>query len=483
MQSGAFSKYVGRLDAVISNDPHQVSPSCQGALGETTKCNYLDYDPINHFEVVSSNYQVFPITDTVPDDPVVSQILQPYQRFLDQISDLTVLAGFAPQLAKRTPPEEGDSALGNLVATSMWLQLGVQTDFAMTNTSGIRADLNAGPVPIDELYDIFPFDNTITTMELSGVEVRELFDFVARRSQGRGCESQAQVAGVRMRLNCNGCDPKLRPDTVAACNTDSDCTSGAIGACNLSAPFMGKAGTCLVTPCAEEIYIGQETDANGKVFTCAVDDDCPEKLPQQCYVPTSTTCMGKKCGVCWLPIAPGKDGSAGTLTNVYSLSTNDYIAQGGSGFKVLQRNTTQLNTNILQRNALIDFMREGKPCGYSTALNGLPPCSVDTDCATGFVCACPSKPLQFDASSQTCISAGTTPGECGTGTGKCVRQDCRDQVALYHETSCSNAPSSDATNCQTAINACSVGGEECKYLSCVDATESALVDNRITVIR
>jgi 5'-nucleotidase / UDP-sugar diphosphatase len=488
MQSGAFSKYVGRLDAILSNDPAQASPSCQGASGETTKCNPNDYEPINGFEVVSSTYQVFPITAQVPDDPVIDNLLEPYQRELDQVSDLTVLGGFSPEGAKRTPPENGDSALGNLVSASMWLQLGVQTDFAMTNTSGIRADLNLGPVPIDELYDIFPFDNTITVMELSGVEVRELFDFVARRSQGRGCESQAQVAGVRMRLDCSTCNPKLRPDTIAGCNQDSDCSSGAIGACNLSAPLGTFAGTCLVTPCAEEIYIGQETDANGNTFSCATDADCahlnppicvlagtcpadtpnpdPPTLPQQCFVPAS--CSGK-CGVCWSPIS---------LTNDYSLATNNYIAEGGSGFIVLQENTTQLNTNILQRSALIDFMQEGKPCGYSTTLGSLPTCTKDTDCLSGFVCACPGH-SELNDTAQTC----TTTGECGEGTGQCVRQDCRDQVAQYTLTACQGVPSNDVNSCLNALNACTAGGEACKYLSCVDASEYATVDNRITVVQ
>src|SRR5208282_4152437 len=97
--------------------------------------------------------------------------------------------------------------------------------FSMTNTSGIRTDLDPGVVPIDELFNIFPFANTITTMELSGVEVRELFDFIARRSQGRGCESQGQIAGARVRLNCTGCNPFFRPDTIPTeCTQDSDCT-------------------------------------------------------------------------------------------------------------------------------------------------------------------------------------------------------------------------------------------------------------------
>ena len=104
-------------------------------------------------------------------------------------------------------------------------------------------------------------------------------------------------------------------------------------------------------------------------------------LPGQCFQPNAPA-----AGVCWAPIA---------LENDYQLATNNYIAQGGSGFRVLQRNTTQLNTNILQRDSLIDYMRQGNPCGYNKTAyadtQGLQPCSADTDCTTdGYVCACPN---------------------------------------------------------------------------------------------
>ena len=94
-------------------------------------------------------------------------------------------------------------------------------------------------------------------MELSGIEVREMFDFVARSTPARSCSSTAQIAGARVRLNCSGCSQTLRPDTGGPCESDSDCTSGAVGACDK--PNPNAPGTCAVTPCAEEIYIGQET--------------------------------------------------------------------------------------------------------------------------------------------------------------------------------------------------------------------------------
>ncbi len=96
--------------------------------------------------------------------------------------------------------------------------------------------------------------------------------------------------------------------------------------------------------------------------------------PGQCFQSNP-----KQPGICQLPVAAGASTGTsstqgagiggGTLENVYQLATNNYIAKGGSGYRVLQRNTTQLNTGILQRDSLIDYMRQGHACGYSTIYN------------------------------------------------------------------------------------------------------------------
>src|SRR5690606_39137317 len=140
----------------------------------------------------------------------------------------------------------GDSQLGNMIATAMWLRTGIQTDFSLTNTTGIRADLVPGPVDIEQLYNIFPFDNSITKMQLSGVEVQEMFDFVARRSAGRGCSSQVQIAGARVVLDCTAVgegdsSPGVATniyigaiDPPVACASDSECPGGLLGSCDLN---------------------------------------------------------------------------------------------------------------------------------------------------------------------------------------------------------------------------------------------------------
>jgi len=464
-QSGAFAKYVGRLDLMLSNDPKEASPTG----------NPDDYDPTNGFEVVSHQYIPFPINDSIPDDPNIDNLLEPYSLVLNQIVDLDLLAGFSPLGASRTAPQGGDSPLGNVISDSMWLRLGIQTDFALTNTTGIRTDLTPGPVTIEEMYNIFPFSNTITKMQLSGSEVQNMFDFVAADSAGRGCVSVAQIAGARIILNCGGCS---RPGANNACQHDDECIGGIPGTCVDKAGdecLSGESCTCDVTACAEQIYVGHLSNCpNNSTCACTQDSDCPGALQGECDTGGGT----QASGTCAAPLE---------LENVYDFATSNYLAAGGSGFTTLKENTTQIDSMIQQRDAVIDYIRNAPPCGFNTIYNtqqGLMACSTDNDCQSGlpgadFVCACQGhvQATGTDAN-QTCVmSKGDS---CDPSVGRCVRQDCRDQIATFHESMCSGSP--NLSQCDTDLDACSLAGEECKIISCVDNNLGAITDSRVDMV-
>jgi 5'-nucleotidase/UDP-sugar diphosphatase len=413
--SGAFAKYVGRLDMILSNDEKDFDEG--------------QYDPINGFELVSESFQLFPINETVPEDPIVSRVLEPYAQGLDNLANLELLVGYAPDGSRRSAAGGGDSPLGNLVATAMWLRLGVQTDFSLTNSTGIRADLVPGAITVEQMYNIFPFDNAISKMQLSGVEVQQLFDFVARRSAGRGCVSQVQIAGARIVMDC----AKLPEED---------------GGENRGAPGV-----------ATGIYIGASTTQ------CDSDEDCPGEGIGSC---------DNNVGLCWNPIEP---------FGYYELATSDYLAGGGSGFRVLQRNTTQNNTRVQQRDALLDYIAAGDACGSSSA-GELRTCSADADCGCNeggdpdlcgveYVCACPEG---VEESSQCISNSNGCPGD----TGQCVLAACRRDVATFTRETCANAPNDDiADKCKTAILPCASGGEQCKFLACVDNRIGNFSDGRI----
>jgi 5'-nucleotidase len=404
--SGAFAKYVGRLDLIVSNDKNDLRG---------------DHDPLDGFEVVSHNYELFPVTENTPEDPIVSQLLEPYHQGLDSLANLDLLVGYALDGSKRNSTSGGDSALGNLISTAMWLRLGIQTDFSLTNSTGIRTDLVPGPVTVEQMFNIFPFDNSITKMQLSGVEVQDLFDFVARRSSGRGCVSQVQIAGARVVLDCTKqADPSQPP---------------------------GK---------ATNIYIGTYQPA----IKCTSDSQCPGKGAGQCDI---------EAGLCWQPIEPIAQ---------YELATSNYLAAGGSGFRVLQRNTTQNDTKVQQRDALIDYIRAGFPCGADDS-GALKKCDKDADCGSlgdGYACACPASVVEGDF----CTTDNTK--SCG-GAGACVLAKCRDDVAAFQRQTCEAAPT-DAVKqaCVKSLGPCASGGEQCKFLACVDKRLGSFSDGRVKMV-
>jgi 5'-nucleotidase len=358
--SGAFLKYLGRLDLVLRENPA---------------------DPRNGFEIASHEYTLFPVDRNVPEDPAMKYMLEPYENRMDQLIDLDRLIGYAPNIVRRFGTTGGDSALGNLVADSMWVRTGIETDFALTNTTGIRTDLNAGPVTTEELFNVFPFDNTITTMFLSGLEVWDLFDYVARRTASRGCSSQAQIAGAQVVLNCRGCER----------------TGG--------------------LPCAESIKIGSGTN-----LVDVVD------------------------------------------TGSYELATNNYLAQGGSGYVMLRRNTTQQDSGIPQRDAVIDLIRGGPPCVEPRE------CADDAACGEGQLCVCTGR-FRWNDTTGTCLDDGVC-----AGPRRCVLEQCVSDVANMYALRVAE-PGDDEY-----FLACGFGNnaaDECAEAPCVDGRIGAVEDARI----
>jgi hypothetical protein len=132
-------------------------------------------------------------------------------------------------------------------------------------------------------------------MYLSGQEVQDTLDFVARKSASRGCRTQAQVAGITFDM---------------VCKSDS---------CPSLDPLTGQQATA----CAKNIYIGE---------------NCRNGNPDG-------------------PVDPNKCAPL-SLTGLYRVAVNDYIASGGSGFIVLKRNTSAQNTGISLRDALTVYLNK-----------------------------------------------------------------------------------------------------------------------------
>jgi 5'-nucleotidase len=91
-----------------------------------------------------------------------------------------------------------DSPLGNLFADAQRARFGA--DVAINNNvrGGLRADLPAGALTFGRLYDVFPFDNRLLTITITGAELRAVLADEVRRNR-RGALA---LSGVAARVAC-----------------------------------------------------------------------------------------------------------------------------------------------------------------------------------------------------------------------------------------------------------------------------------------
>lgn len=52
----------------------------------------------------------------------------------------------------------------------------MKTDFALMNGGGIREALKKGPITWGDLYNIQPFGNVLTKLEIKGKDLREIIN-------------------------------------------------------------------------------------------------------------------------------------------------------------------------------------------------------------------------------------------------------------------------------------------------------------------
>jgi 2',3'-cyclic-nucleotide 2'-phosphodiesterase/3'-nucleotidase len=92
---------------------------------------------------------------------------------------------------ERTPA--GDSPLGRWVSDVT--RAAVRADVSVQNNGGLRADLDAGPVTVGDVYEIMPFDNLIATVRLTGAQLLDVIE------HGVGLDRPSIFSGVTLRYD------------------------------------------------------------------------------------------------------------------------------------------------------------------------------------------------------------------------------------------------------------------------------------------
>jgi 5'-nucleotidase len=93
-----------------------------------------------------------------------------------------------------------ESELGDLVADAVRLSVGA--DVAFVNPGGIRAALEQGPITYGAVFRCLPFDNSVSTLDVSGRELRDIL-----RVAESGARGYFPVSGLRLRIDVSDAAP------------------------------------------------------------------------------------------------------------------------------------------------------------------------------------------------------------------------------------------------------------------------------------
>ena len=123
----------------------------------------------------SFTYRLIPVNSRLENqiDPTFAGIIDDYAAEVEE--KMNVKLGSAPYDILRGTPE---SPLGNLAADGLiWAAKKfhkVDADVAVYNTGGVRANIYKGDVTLGDVYAVFPFDNTLSLVTITGKNLKRL---------------------------------------------------------------------------------------------------------------------------------------------------------------------------------------------------------------------------------------------------------------------------------------------------------------------
>lgn len=115
---------------------------------------------------------LMPVTEELQENQEVKEMVSSYRTKLDrQLKQVvgknrTRLVG-DPDMIRQT-----ETNLGNLVADVM--RKAARTEIALVNGGGIRGSIEEGAIILEDVWRVFPYDNQLVRLELSGKQIEEV---------------------------------------------------------------------------------------------------------------------------------------------------------------------------------------------------------------------------------------------------------------------------------------------------------------------
>lgn len=135
--------------------------------------NHININVYNN-EMLGINFAHIFLTENLEKDPVVEDIVGKYRTQLDEkmndvVGETTIMLD-----GERATVRMKESNLANLISDALLDTTGA--DIALQNGGGVRASIDVGPITMDEVYAVLPFDNTVVVVEATGKTIWETLE-------------------------------------------------------------------------------------------------------------------------------------------------------------------------------------------------------------------------------------------------------------------------------------------------------------------
>ncbi len=168
---------VPEIDLILGGHDHSgMFKVVNGTLIFKAKSDWRDVGYLKVYNIPGQKPVVFleviPVTDKIPEDPEMAQLVNKYVQALDKELNVPIGETKVPLDARRKTVRTMESNIGDLVADAMREYTGA--DVAIANGGGIRTDSVYGPGQLTrkDILSILPFGNVVISVKVSGTDLK-----------------------------------------------------------------------------------------------------------------------------------------------------------------------------------------------------------------------------------------------------------------------------------------------------------------------
>jgi len=132
--------------------------------------------------VVKVGGVLIPVTEELPEDKEIKEMIASFRAKLDQKLKEVVGRTGVPLVGEAEKIRIMETNLGNLVADLM--RAAANTEIALVNSGSIRGSIEKGVITLEDVWRIFPYDNQLARVEMTGDQIEEVISHSV--SLGRG---------------------------------------------------------------------------------------------------------------------------------------------------------------------------------------------------------------------------------------------------------------------------------------------------------